>query len=110
MEALGNSHEIAYDWEVKDGTKFFYHVHEDCYFTSYDENQILGAFSKQMQQGENMLTVRFEKDEDYQKAKNWQTNDWKDMNRILSEIGYFGGYRFWANDTMKTVHVGLYDS
>ena len=107
LEDIGDEHDLAYTWEQVDEPELFYHVHEGCYQTSYDEKETARIFSAQLQQGNNMLTVRFEKAEDYNRAKKWKDNQYEILNSILTEAGYFGRYLYWENDDMQIINVGL---
>lgn len=107
LEDIGDDHDLAYTWEQKNDPALFYHIHEGCCQASYDEREAARIFSAQLQEGSNMLTVRFKNAEDYKKAKKWKNNQYEILNSILTEAGYFGRYLYWENDGMQIINVGL---
>lgn len=66
------------------------------------------VFARQYTGGANYLEVRFTTDEAYRQACDSLFADGNaTLNALLQEIGYFGQYRYWYNDTARTVGVGL---
>lgn len=86
-----------------------YHAHEGYLASSYDVDAITAMFQKQMATGTNLLTVRFENEEDYAQARSWENGD-GDIGTILTAVGYNGLYYCMFNDDVRVVNVALYAS
>ena len=85
-----------------------YHRHEGYYLYDYDYGKVLSIFSEQYESGSNLLTVKFENEEDYDYAKSWKDNDCQEIGELLNAIGYHGSSVYWTNDLLYTVNIGLY--
>ncbi len=94
--------------EMSDGQAYNYYSHEGYLLQSYSEEAIKDMFQRQYDKKQNLLTVRFARDEDYQTAKSWQENDCEGFFPFLSSLGYYDMFCYWYNDNVRTVMIGLY--
>ena len=85
-----------------------YHARQGFYLNSYDRDRILALLKTQMDSGTNLLTLRFGNSWDYRRAFLWFDQNCREMNQLLSEIGYREGYYYWYNDTLQVISIGLY--
>ena len=54
-----------------------------------------------------MLTIRFQNQDDYKRAKQWTDNNCAKLNQILGNVGYHGAYLYWWNDNIQILNIGL---
>lgn len=91
---------------VADPVAFNYCDHEGYTLSSYDEKAASQIFKTQLKAGENTLMIRFINEEDYARAAAWWDGDGSAANRILTNAGLSGSYRYWLEDTLKTIVIG----
>lgn len=94
--------------QIDNPQEYNYYTHEGYELDSYDLDEIINVFYRQYESGANLLTIRFENEEDYQRALLWQDSESEDLYAILSSMDYFEMYYIWHNDQMKTISFGLY--
>lgn len=99
-----NSTPISEFFEGEDGN---YHKHEGCYLSSFDLNAIASIFSSQYNAGKNVLTVRFQRQEDYDRIMTWCDGSTQELNDILARIGCFGSCAFLPMDEGRTFNILL---
>lgn len=85
-----------------------YYAHEGYLVSSYDWDTILDMYYRQYITGANLISVRFENEEDYQLARAWPENDAETLNELFTALDYYGSYYYWYNDNLQTVSFGLY--
>lgn len=85
-----------------------YHMHEGYYMYDCSWDELVNIFREQYDAGTNMLTVRFAYQDDYDIVKQWEAADSKELNKLMGEIGYTGGYYTWFKDEVRTLSIGLY--
>lgn len=71
LEGVDDSHTVGSSSEGEDPAPFYYHVRQGCFMTAYDEREAVRIFSRQYRSGGNMLTIRFQNPEDYERAQQW---------------------------------------
>lgn len=87
---------------------FNYHRHEGYYLDSFDVDAITAIFRKQYDAGaNNVLTVKFENQEDYERARTWTDGNEQELWDILGRIGYYDYYYYWLEDELRTISIGL---
>lgn len=108
LEGVDDSHTVGSSSEGEDPAPFYYHVRQGCFMTAYDEREAVRIFSRQYRSGGNMLTIRFQNPEDYERAQLWTEADCAALNRLLGDAGYNGEYYYWWNDHLRILNIGLY--
>lgn len=93
---------------MKDDQNYNYHKHLGYYLNNYDYDSLTNIFKFQYSKGDNVLTVRFENNSDYQRCLSLKDNDFEGLNIILTQIGCFGRYYVNLNDNIQTFNVLLY--
>lgn len=89
--------------------QYNYYLHEGYYIYEYNWNDFVAMMRRQYETGTNLLTVRFEKEEDYQMAKSWYGSERTELNDLLRELNYDGtGIYTWYRDDLRTMSIGLY--
>lgn len=96
------------EYYLADPEPFNYYRHEGYYLTSYDIDAIANAFAAQMAAGSNLLTVKFENEEDFLRAKSWPEDNAQELYDIMARVGYSDGALFWSHDDVLTCSIGLY--
>lgn len=85
-----------------------YHKHEGYYLSSFDLNAIASIFVSQYNAGSNVLTVRFEDQEDYDRIKAWNdSNAQEGMDMITQAVGYYGVFAYYLMDETRTFNILL---
>ena len=107
LEGVDDSHTLGITTDGKDPTPFYYHVRQGCYMTAYNETEAVRIFSRQYRSDSNMLTIRFQNQNDYKRAKQWTDNNCAKLNQILGNVGYHGAYLYWWNDNLQILNIGL---
>lgn len=107
MGAL-EEHEMDSSLRGTEGAQYSYHARMGYLLNSCDQAEIVRIFSQQKEAGSNLLTVRFEKEEDYNRVKEWYWGEnSNECNEIMSQIGYYDAYYFWTEDNQRTVNIRL---
>ena len=89
-------------------TPYNYHIHEGYMLDKYDRKALEQIFRRQLEQGSNVLTVRFENEEDYQESLSWSEHDYKVFWSVMRHIGYSGATRISQIDELCIINVLLY--
>ena len=84
-----------------------YYKHEGCYLSSFDLNAITSVFAGQYGAGKNVLSVRFETQEDYDRIKTWIDSNPQEGQDVLSQIGYYGRSAYLAKDECRVFNILL---
>lgn len=84
-----------------------YHRHEGYYLTSFDLSAVASVLAGQYSAGKNVLTVRFERQEDYARIKTWTDSGAREGRDILSQIGYTGAYLYTWMDGGRIFNILL---
>ncbi len=95
------------DGAMYDPQPFNYHRHEGYYFSSFDVDAIAAAFYEQYSAGSNVLTVKFENQADYDRARTWADANKQELWDILGYCGYYDRYYCWMEDELLTISIGL---
>ena len=104
-EVVGNNQNDSSG--IQNPQPFNYHRHEGYCFSSFDVDAIVSAFRKQYRAGSNVLTVKFEKQADYDRVITWTNGNEQELWDILTRCGYTGAYYYWTQDELLTISVGL---
>ena len=97
----------SYTDYVADPIVMNYYRHEGYMAEEYDTKFLISVFKKQLKSGSNVLTVRFENEEDFLKAKALFDGDGSSMNRILKKAGYKKMYYYSFDDVLHVVCINI---
>ena len=88
-------------------TSYNYYAHEGYLMDHYDQKECEHIFRQQLGKGNNVLTVRFVNEEDYQKALGWTDNNYETFFKIMNNVGYNGSTMTTSNDTLRIINIYL---